>query len=353
MSETSRRVTPLAAVDFCVDLLSHAGLSGADAAVVAACLVRADLRSINTHGITRMQVYMERLSDGLINAKPNLKLTKLTLVVGHLDGDNGLGFLVATRAMDEAIKMADEFGIGMVAANHSNHYGVAAAYILQAAEAGFISFAFSNGPAAMPTWGGRAPLLDTSPFAAGAPLEEGAPFVLDFSPAITTRGAIRRAMRHGTPIAPGLALDAEGRPTTDPKAAFEGVVLPIGGPKGSGLAMLMDLMSGVFAGAGFAGSVGDLYGGERPQDVDHMFMAIKPGLFVTPDGFSERIEILARTVHELPRAEGFDEVLMPGERGARCEATYRCDGIPCADEDIAMLQETARTYGTAPLAILP
>ncbi|PTW63094.1 LDH2 family malate/lactate/ureidoglycolate dehydrogenase [Breoghania corrubedonensis] len=353
MSQTSRRVTPLAAADYCVDLLRHAGLPADDAATVAASLVRADLRGVNTHGITRMQVYMERLSGGLINARPNMTLTKPTPVVGHLDGDNALGFVTATRAMNEAMKMAETFGIGMVAANHSNHYGMAAAYILQAAEAGYISFAFSNAPAAMPAWGGRAALLGTSPFAAGAPAGGKTPFVVDFSPAITTRGAIRRAMRHGKPLAPGLALDSEGRPTTDPKAAFEGVVLPMGGPKGSGLAMLMDVMSGVFAGAGFAGGVGDLYGGAGPQDVGHFFLAMKPGLFMSSEEFQTRMETLVRTVHDQPRAEGFDEVLMPGERGARCEETYRREGIPFADEDIALLQETATTYGTAPLAVLP
>ncbi|MEI2385704.1 Ldh family oxidoreductase [Breoghania sp. JC706] len=354
MPQTCRRVTPLAAIDYCLDLLRHAGVPADDAATVASCLVRADLRGVNTHGITRMQIYMERLAGGFINARPNMAVSQPTPVVGHIDGDDAFGFVVAKRAMDEAMKMAESFGIGMVGANRSSHYGMAAAYILQAAEAGFISFAFSNAPAAMPAWGGRAPLLGTSPFAAGAPAGEGAaPFVVDFSPAITTRGAIRRAIRHGQTLSPGLALDKEGRPTTDPQAAFDGVVLPMGGPKGSALAMLMDVMSGVFTGAGFAGGVGDLFGGDRPQDVGHFFMAMKPGLFVSGEDFRARMETLVRTVHDQPRAEGVDEVLMPGERGARCEETYRREGIPFADEDIALLQETARIYGTTPLALLP
>ncbi|WP_321343624.1 Ldh family oxidoreductase [Breoghania sp.] len=352
MSQNKTRVTPQAATRYCVDLLLRAGMSETDANTVARCLVHADLRGVHTHGITRMQIYMERLTEGFINPRPEMVVTKPTPVAAHVDGDNGLGFVTATRAMDEAIAMAGEFGLALAAVNHSNHYGMAASYIMQAAEAGFISFAFSNAPSAMPAWGGREPLLGTSPFAAGAPMGgDAAPFVLDFTPAITTRGALRRAVHLGKPIPEGLALDKDGRPTTDPKAAFEGVVLPMGGPKGSGLAMLMDVMAGVFSGAGYAGGVADLYGGPRPQDVGHMFMVIRPGLFMTTEDFLARMDVLKKAVHDLPCAEGFDEVLMPGERGARSEATYRAEGIPFTEEDIAFLNKTAAQFETAEIEV--
>src|ERR1019366_5681379 len=222
-------------------LVAH-GLSEEDAATMAGCLVRADLRGIDTHGLQFLPQYLDRLRRGLVNPKPDLVVERVTPVVGALDGQNGYGFVVATKAMAAAMDMAREFGVGVVSARNSTHFGMAACYTLQALEAGFISFVFTNASRAMPPWGGREAFLGTSPFAAAAPSDKELPFDLDMSPA----GAARR----GEAIPLGYALDAQGRPTTDPNAALDGgVVLPIGGPKGSGISMLMEIMGGVISGA--------------------------------------------------------------------------------------------------------
>jgi LDH2 family malate/lactate/ureidoglycolate dehydrogenase len=346
------RVTAEAADAFARRLLVANGVPAADAAIVAGCLVSADLRGVDTHGLCRLPIYLDRLRRGLINPRPKLTPKRVTPVAAALDGENGFGFVVGTRAMAEAISMAREFGVGIVAARRSTHFGMAASYVLQALDAGMIALVFSNASPAMPPWGARNALLGTSPFAAGAPAGREPAFLLDMSPAVAARGKIRRAERRGEKIPPGYALDAQGRPTTDPKAALGGVVQPIGGYKGSGLAMLMDIFGGVISGAGFGGGVGDQYKAmDRPQDVGHFFLAMKPDLFVTDGDYRARMDTLIERVRNSPTAEGFDEVLVAGEPERREEARRRRDGIPYDPLEVAALQQEAAKAGVAPLSV--
>jgi LDH2 family malate/lactate/ureidoglycolate dehydrogenase len=231
---------------------------------------------------------------------------------------------------------------------------MAAAYVRQALDAGLISRVFSNASPAMPPWGARTALLGTNPFAAGAPAGRHPPFLLDMSPAVAARGKIRRAERRGEKIPLGYALDADGRATRDPKAALGGVVLPIGTYKGSGLSMLMDIFGGVISGANYGGDVGDQYKVyDRPQDVGHFFLAMKPDLFVPEENYRDRMDTLIERVHACPTAQGFDEVLIPGEPERRHEEERRRRGIPYSANEVAPLQEEAAKAGIAPLAVSP
>jgi len=333
-------------------LLTAHGVPKKDAATVAACLVRADLRGVDTHGLVRLPGYLERVRRGLINAKPKLAPKRASPVAAGLDGQNGFGFVVGTRAMAEAMAIARKAGIGIVAARRSNHFGMAASYVLQALEAGFVSFVFTNAARSMPPWGGKEALLGTSPFAAGAPGGKLAPLVLDMSPAVAARGKIRIAEKRGEGIPLGYALDAAGRPTTDPTEALKGVVLPIGGPKGSGLSMLMDVFSGVISGAAYAGDVRDQYKTfDRPQNVGHFFMAMKPDLFVSKREYRARMDTLVGRVRACPKAEGFDEILMPGEIESREEESRRKRGIPYGQGEVEALQKEAERAGVAHLEV--
>jgi LDH2 family malate/lactate/ureidoglycolate dehydrogenase len=332
-------------------LIAH-GLTSEDAAIVAGCLVSADLRGVDTHGLCRLPIYLDRLRRGLINPRPALEPRRVTPVAASLDGKDGFGFVIGTRAMREAIDMARDFGIGIVSVRRSTHFGMAASYVLQALDAGFIAFVFSNASPAMPPWGGRAALLGTNPFAAGAPAGEQPPFLLDMSPAVAARGKIRRAERRGENIPLGYALDGEGRPTTDPKAALGGVVLPIGTYKGSGLAMLMDIFGGVISGAAYGGDVGDQYKVfDRPQDVGHFFLAMKPDLFVGADDYRTRMDTLIERVRACPTAADSNEVLIPGDPERRTEETRRRTGIPYSATEVAALQQEAAKAGVALLAV--
>jgi LDH2 family malate/lactate/ureidoglycolate dehydrogenase len=333
-------------------LVAH-GLAGHDAAIVARCLVRADLRGIDTHGLQTLPHYLDRVQRGLINPRPNLVVERVTPMVGALDGQDGFGFVVATKGMAEAMDMAREFGVGIVSARRSTHFGMAANYALQAMDAGYIGIVFTNASQAMPPWGGRQALLGTSPIAVAAPGGKEIPFDLDMSPAVAARGKIRRAARRGQEIPLGYALDAQGRPTTDPNAALDGgVVQPIGGPKGSALAMLMDLMGGVISGSAYAGDVRNHFVDyDKPQNVGHFIMAMKPDLFVPRDEYNKRMDTLVQRVHACPTAEGFTEVLMPGERERRFEAKYRRIGVPFHAKEVAAMQEAAAKAGLPPLPV--
>jgi LDH2 family malate/lactate/ureidoglycolate dehydrogenase len=314
--------------------------------------VSADLRGVDTHGLCRLPGYLDRLRRGLINPRPALEPKRVTPVAAALDGQDGFDFVVGTRAMQEAIATAREYGIGAVSVRRSTHFGMAASYVLQALEASLISLVFSNASPAMPPWGARSALLGTNPFAAGAPAGRHPPFLLDMSPAVAARGKIRRAERRGETIPLGYALDAQGRPTTDPKAALGGVVLPIGGYKGSGLAMLMDIFGGVISGANYGGEVGDQYKVyDRPQDVGHFFLAMRPDLFLPEADYRDRMDTLIERVRGCPRAQGVDEVLVAGEPERRYEIERRRRGIPYAASEVAALQEEAARAGTAPLAV--
>jgi LDH2 family malate/lactate/ureidoglycolate dehydrogenase len=260
--------------------------------------------------------------------------------------------VIGTRAMAEAIALARKSGIGIVSARRSTHFGMAASYVLQALDAGFVALVFTNASRAMPPWGGREALLGTSPLAAGAPGGKLGPFLLDMSPAVAARGKIRLAGKRGEKIPLGYALDAQGRPTTDPAEALKGVVLPIGAYKGSGLSMLMDIFGGVLSGAAYAGDVADQYKVfDRPQNVGHFFLAMRPDLFVSKKDYRLRMDTLIERVRACPRADGFDEVLIPGEPESREEEKRARSGIPYGAGEIDALQAEAARAGIAKLDV--
>jgi LDH2 family malate/lactate/ureidoglycolate dehydrogenase len=343
MPSATACITPDALRDFARRMFRHYGLPEADAACVADGLVEANLRGIDSHGVSRIPMYCERLRRGVVNAQPNISVNDVTPVCALVDGDDGMGFMVGRRAMDRAIEAARTFGIGLAGARRSTHYGMAALYVLQAIDAGMIGMAFTNASPALPVWGGRTAFLGASPMAVGVP-GGATPYVLDMAMTVIARGKIRLAAQRGDPIPLGLALDREGRATTNADDAFKGVCLPFGGVKGSALAMLMDIMAGVLTGANFAGDVKSLYfDHSAPQDVGHLFFAIRPDLFMPADAFRARMDTLVQRVKDCPRAEGFDEILMPGEPESRTRARRLADGIPIsADVRAALAQEAQR-----------
>lgn len=331
----------------CHDLLVKHGMPDADARVTARCLVEADLRGVETHGVVRLPHYLNRVRLGLMKMQPDIRVTRITPVAAAVDGDDGFGFVVATRAMTEALDIAATYGIGVVAVRRSNHFGMAASYVLQAIRAGFMSMVFTNASRSMPPWGGRDAVLGTSPFAAGAPGGEGPPFVLDMAPAVVARGKIRLAAKRGQPIPEGWGLDKEGRQTTDPNAVLDdGVVLPIGGPKGSALSMMMDIFGGVFTGSAFAGDVTNhTLEFTKPSDVGHFMLAIKPGLFVSDADFRARMDVLTSRVKGGRRAHGVDEIFVSGEPEARQEAERLRTGIALPQAELSALMQDAQTAG--------
>ncbi|UCH21420.1 MAG: Ldh family oxidoreductase [Deltaproteobacteria bacterium] len=322
------------------------GLSEEHAETAAYALVKANLRGVDSHGVARVPMYCERLRLGVANPQPQITVSRVASAVALVDGDDGLGLIVGKKGMAEAIHIAHEFGIGLVGVKHSGHYGMAALYILQAIEADCVGFAFTNASPALPVWGGRDQFLGTNPFAAGAPTDDIPPFVVDMACSVIARGKLKFAAQRGEPIPEGLALDKNGRPTTDGKEAFEGVVLPFGGVKGTALSMLMEVLSGVLTGAAFGGEVRNPFTDlEGPQGTGHFFLALKADLFRSFDEFKQRMQTLTKRVKAQTLAEGFEEIQIPGEPEQRTEIARLKNGIPLTLDVVETLKSEAELAG--------
>lgn len=321
--------TPEALTDYARAMFLSVGMTGADAGLIAGDLVKANLRGVDSHGVSRIPMYLDRLRRGLVNPRPDVKVARVAGAVAQVDGDDGMGFVASDIAMSAACDIAGEMGIGLAGVHRSTHFGMGACYALRAIERGYISLIFTNSSPAIPMWGGRTTFLGASPIAAGIPGGKHPPYVMDMAMTVIARGKIRLAAMQGDPIPPGLALDRDGNPTTDAAKAFAGVCLPFGGLKGSVLGTLMDLMSGVLTGANYGGDVRSLYFDHaEPQNVGHLFFALKPDLFLSLTDFAARMDTFYERIKELPRAAGVEEILLPGEPEERCEAQRRRDGIP-------------------------
>ena len=284
-----------------------------------------------------------------MNPAPDISLTQTAPAVGLVDGQDGLGILVAHRAMQFAMSLAAKAGSGFVAVRRSSHCGAASYFCKMAAEAGMISMVFTNTASGVPPWGGRAPYLGTNPIAFGFPGPGGQHVLVDMSSSVTARGNIIKAAQAGQPIPEGWALDAAGAPTTDPNAALKGAVLPMAGPKGYALALAVEIFAGILTGAAFGSHVGWMYD-DRPEPVDigHAFLALNVATLMDLDTFQARLDDMVREIKQTPLAEGHKAILIPGER-KRQAAARRAAGVPLPDNVLAELDAMALELGLAPL----
>lgn len=344
-------ITHQNAHSFIQSILTANGVPPENASIIAHCLVLADLRGVDTHGINRIPSYMERIRQGVLNARTSPILSQITPVVAQVDGQNGFGFLGAHLGMRRAVEMAREFGIGMVSVKHSNHFGMSAWVVQQAVEAGMMSLVFTNSSPALPVWGGREKLMGVSPIACGAPAGKERPFILDMAPSVAARGKIYKAARRGEKIPGDWALDGEGRSTEEPEKALEGVMLPMGGPKGSALAVMMDVFSGVLSGSAFAGHVTNPYDPSREADVGHFLVAIKPDLFMGLEEFKERMDYLYQRVVGSEKMAGVERIYYPGEIEQITHDERMKTGIPYVQAEIDALNKEAERVGVERLVV--
>lgn len=342
-----------AAQVFIESVLEGNGVTPTNASVVARCLVAADLRGVDTHGMNRIPSYVERIRQGVLDGSATPELEQVTPAVAQVDAHNGFGFVAADVGMAAAIESAKIYGIGMASVKSSNHFGMSAWIVQKALDANMMSLVFTNSSPALPAWGGKSMLLGVSPIACGAPGRENS-FILDMAPSVAARGKIYKAKRRGEQIPADWALDKDGKPTTDPAAALDGgVMLPMGGPKGSGLAIMMDVFSGVLSGSAFAGHVTGPYDPSKPSDVGHFLVAIKPDLFMSLDEFRERMQYLYERVVSAERADGVDRIYFPGELEQLQQQKREKTGIPLVQAEVDALNAEADKVGAKRLQLRP
>jgi len=322
-------------------LFAASGVPQEDSALVTDAFLEANLRGVDTHGLRLAPVYLRRLEQGAINPRPELRVLSDTGAAVRIDGDNGLGQVSGVFAMRQAVERAGRHGVGLAVVGHTSHIGTGSYYTRLALEAGMAGFAGSNNLPSIFVWGGRKRALSNPPFSIAFPSSR-TPFVLDICLGTVAWNKIYMLGAEGRSLPPGWAWDAQGRPTTDPQAAGAGgSVVPIGGHKGSSLILAVDFFTGVLSGFAFAAGVGGLLTGSgSPEESSCLMMAFDVQKILGPE-VRERAETLIGWCKDSPLAEGFQEILMPGEPEERTRAKRLREGVPVADADLQALREAA------------
>jgi LDH2 family malate/lactate/ureidoglycolate dehydrogenase len=315
----------LAAVS--VALLKSMGVDASEATTVADNLVMAERRGIATHGVNFLIPLADRIERGLVVVPTRVAVISDAEAVAHFDGGNGLGQTAAMRGMRSAIDKARRFGVGLSLVRNTNHIGLLAFYTKMAAEEGLVGFCACNGAASMAPWGGAEPFFGTNPFSVAAPGGDGTPIVLDMSTSIVARGKVRRALRQKERIPLGWALDAAGSPTDDPQAAMTGTLLPIGGPKGYGMALFIDLVSGLLSGSRYGRDVKTFHQPEGPTGIGVTLLAIDIARFMPLDAFRSLLAEYSRSLHGSAKARDTARIYLPGEIEAERELASAKKGI--------------------------
>lgn len=321
------------------------GLPEADAALVADTLVRADLWGHSSHGVMRAPWYLERVRQGVMRPVTDAVRLVDAGAIALVDGREGVGQVIARDAMLDAVARAKRHGVGVVSVRNSNHHGALGYFTRLAAEAGCIGMLAANGGPAMAPWGGRRMAVGTNPWSIAAPAGRHAPMMLDIANTVVARGKIFLARQKGAPIPGHWALDAEGRRTTDPVAALEGVILPMAEHKGYAIALMMDVLSGVLSGSGILTEVSSPFKTDKPSRCGHFFLALDIAAFGPRASFEARMEQMIAEVKAVPLAPGHHEILYPGELEARNEARHAREGLELPEKTLAELRAEAQRLG--------
>lgn len=309
--------------------LIRTGVPADEAQLITDTMLTADARGIHSHGLMRLPVYVERVRRGLMRPVSHMTVAADRGAAVLLDGHGSAGPVAAAQAMELAIAKAEQYGIGAAAVRNSNHFGIAAHYALQASQRDKIGIVMSNTAPLMPPTGGAEKVIGNNPLAIAAPTNGPMPLLLDMALSNAALGKVLHAQAAGSPIPEGWGVDAAGRPTTDPSVVLNGgFILPVGGPKGFGLALMIELLTGVLTDSPFAKDIPSMYDLSRPQSIAHLMIVIDVSFFIDVEQFKRLAGTLAATVKQAARAEGVNELYVPGELEFRAELQRRQEGIP-------------------------
>lgn len=332
------------------------GLPEQDAHTAADALISADIRGIDSHGASRMPYYISKLKNGTVNPKPNIRILNELPATALLDGDDGLGPVVAKKAMEIAIEKAKNVGAGLVSVRRSNHFGIAAYYSMMALKEGMIGLAMTNAVSlVVPTFGAKA-MLGTNPLSLAVPAGKLRPFVLDMATSAVPLGKIELAIKNNQKIPPGWLYDNTGEFTDDPTMILKGGALAplggtreLGGHKGYGLAMMVDILSAILSDANYgAKQEGLMSMRKEPSNVGHFFMAIRVDGFRPLEEFGRTMDDALTALKESPKAKGQERIYIHGEPEFEYEDERRKLGIPLHPQVILSLSILAKADGINP-----
>ena len=319
------------------------GVSSADAAIFSSALVDADLHGVGTHGISRLNIYLQRIQKGLIDPRAALMVERKRGSILTLDAGNGLGQVQAVKALEMLVPLARENGIAAATIRNSQHFGALSYYCNLAAQQNLVLLAMTNCEPAMSPEGGYEAFFGTNPIAVSFPTGKGFSVKIDLATSIIARGNIIAAQKKGEPIPLGWALDSNGDATTDAEKALLGTVLTMAGHKGYALALMVELFSGVLSGSAIGSDVGSMYKNlDRKQDVGHFFCLFDIEAFMDLPQFIERIDETIDRIKAGKKRPGVEEILIPGERSSRIARLNKSRGIAIAEPTLAELQHCCR-----------
>ncbi|GGA66051.1 ureidoglycolate dehydrogenase [Ornithinibacillus halotolerans] len=314
-----------------------AGLSEEHAEVVADVLVHADLRGVHSHGAMRVEYYAERIAKGGINTNPNISFEKTGPSTAIFDGDNGVGHYMAKKAMEEAIEMAKENGVAVVGVRNMSHSGALSYFVDMAADAKMIGISMCQSDPMVVPFGGSEPYYGTNPIAFSAPSSTGEKIIVDMATTVQAWGKILHARSKNESIPDTWAVDENGAPTTDPYKVK--ALLPIAGPKGYGLMMMVDILSGILLGLPYGNKVSSMYEDlTEYRRLGQLHVVINPAFFTNLDSFLEKITATMKELNEIKPAPGFDQVLYPGQPNDIQQEKYEREGIEIVDEILEYLK---------------
>jgi LDH2 family malate/lactate/ureidoglycolate dehydrogenase len=352
-ADSSTRIPANTARAFIAECLGLIGLPQSDAAKVGELMTEADLTGADAHGIFRLPQYVQRTQAGGFNPRPNITVTKTAPATALVDGDNGFGHLVLARAAETAIAQARETGVAWAGARNSNHAGAAGVYAAMALEHGMIGIysAVANANH-MPVWGGTDLLLGTNPIAVAVPAGEEAPVVLDIATSIVSYGTVKNHRLQNKPMPEGWMVDAKtGAPITDAAKSGEGLLLPMGGYKGSGLAIVLGLLAGVLNGAAFGKDVVDFNADdESATNTGQFIIALDVARFIPLDAFKAEVDRHLRDMRNSKRLPGVEAIRLPGEQRQQRRADRIAYGIPISAELMVRLDQLAAALNVKPLS---
>ncbi|HRE79457.1 MAG TPA: Ldh family oxidoreductase [Opitutaceae bacterium] len=331
-------------------VLQAAGSSADEAAIVADGLLQADARGVSSHGYTRLGAYAERVKRGIVRPDVRLQLLRDTSSFVHIDGGNGMDIAIARQAMELCVERARTTGCCFASITNANHFGIGANYTLQAVKAGMVGLAMSNAPASTVPIGGRIPKLGTNPFAVAVPAGRRVPFCLDMATSVVAQGKVILAHKQGAKTIPeGWAVDSEGRATTDPAAALKGAMLPFGGAKGYGIALMIDLFCGALAGAHTGTTIKSFWTDfQEPQGLGIFLGVWNLEVLGERDVVLARVDALLDDIKSTPPTDGADEVFYAGELEHRRADQAHRDGIDFDPTVSRQINDLATAYGIEP-----
>jgi LDH2 family malate/lactate/ureidoglycolate dehydrogenase len=335
--------------DFCRQAYGKVGVPGAEAEIVADLLVRSDQRGVETHGVTRLPIYIQRLQKGYVRKEARITVVKEKGPTAFLDAHGSMGHVAAYRGMEKAIAKAEELGIGWVSVKDSGHFGVAGLFPMMALKKDFVGYLFSNSAPMMFPWGGRERVIGNNPLAYAIPAGKYQPVVLDFSLSVVPSGKLILSRKKGEKIPLGWAFDKNGLPTEDPYEGYEGggSLAPVGSHKGYGLVLVHEMMTSVLTGGKWTRNIKSLYEEDKSgiQGTCHTFMALDPDCFIGREEFKKNVDAYIESIKGSAKAPGTEEILVPGEPEYRTEMKFLKEGIPLSPNTVKELIQLGEILG--------